>query len=361
MFMLRRPARLAMLGIGALSAPLPALAHIKWFHNYNLLVPPRGIEEVVAGTGFMPLLMTAALVLTAVSLTDSRLIGNHMFLVRVGAQIDRWTEARTYLFLRVLIALLFAVLAHDGHTLLTPELAASSPCVATIQWLIAFTALIPATGAVAGTAILVLYGMAIEKYGLFHLLDYPAFIGAAIYLIWMGQDRRNEVRAMALLRVATALTLMVGATEKFGYPSWSFQMLRDYPMLRFGVDNLDFYMAAAGVVEFALAFLLLFGRVSANVASGLLFVLMAAAIALFGWIDAVGHALFLAALLALTLRHNPVAEVLHRKTSQRPWLQAVGCATLFVVLALGFIQAYQWTYLHLTLCSVSPAGQHQHR
>jgi hypothetical protein len=373
-----------------LSAVLPAglfpglaQAHIKWFHNYDLMQPPRDIDAVLGHTPFAGLMVLAALVLFVAAYADHLLLAGNSLARRASVRIELWAADKTYGFLRLLIGLLFAVLASDGRTLLTPELAASSPCVAEIQWVIAFTALFPATGAVAGTAILLLYGMAIEKYGLFHMFDYPAFVGAAVYLMWMSFNRQAHTHALALLRVATALTLMVGATEKFGYPGWSFDLLRNYPVLTFGVTDLEFYMVGAGLVEFALAYLLLFGRVSGKAGAAILFGLMASAILLFGWMDAVGHALFLAALLAMTVNRNPVAEglqrglhgLLHERLMQRLSSAAGGAAratttalvhaavsaSLFTALVIGFVQTYHAANLALTLCSTAPDGRHIHK
>jgi hypothetical protein len=343
--------------------PLPALAHIKWFASYDLMSPPRTIAIVTTSSGFMALLMLAAVVLAGVSVADNRLLAwRGGWLQQWMERVEAGVQSRTYLILRLLIAAVFVVLARDGRTILTPELQASTPCVADIQWVIAATALVPATGSIAGCGILMLYGMAIEKYGLFHLMDYPAFIGAALYLIWMSRGPEQEVKAMAMLRAATAVTLMVGATEKFCYPTWSFPLLKEVPALTFGVADLDFFMMAAGFVEFALAYLVLFGRVSGQVAAGVLFTLMAAAIVQFGKVDAIGHALFLAALLTLTLRKNHLSHALHRVTAgSAPWAAAAASAVLFVALSLGFIKFYHWSYNELTICSVSKTGDHLHR
>lgn len=379
--------------------PLLAQAHIKWFHAYDLMQPPRDMDMVLTMTPFAGMFMLALGAIFMAALAEQHLCVNQVLVQRWMGRANQVTERHAYVFLRVMTALLFMILAQDGRTLLTPELAASSPCVAEIQWVIALTALFPATGAIAGAGILMLYGMAIEKFGLFHMLDYPAFIGAAIYLMWMAADRSAHVKALAVLRAATALTLMVGATEKFGYPQWSFDLLRNYPVLTFGIQDLEFYMVGAGLVEFALAYLVLFGRLSGGAGAGLLFMLMASAILLFGWMDAVGHALFLAALLVLMFSRNPVAEELERRLSEQlgrwdaapslrsdrvsaqqhahnagaggtarngqSWrgllIRGVLSAALFGLLVVGFVQSYRAANLALTMCSTAADGSHLHR
>jgi hypothetical protein len=142
-------------------------------------------------------------------------------------------------------------------------------------------------------------------------------------------------------------------------------LLGKYPALTFGVKDLEFYMVAAGVVEFALAYLLLVGKVASTVGAAILFLLMASAIILFGWMDAVGHGLFLGALLVLTLNANPVPQSLGRYLG-RYWprqslARACMTAVLFVALMLTFVKGYHEANLVLTVCSTTPEGAHLHR
>ncbi|WP_034412262.1 hypothetical protein [Derxia gummosa] len=341
----------------------PASAHIKWFNDkINLMIPPRSLDEVLTLTPFGWIFGAAVAVLFAASLLDSWLVNRHTWIARRLACADRGFEGHTYLFLRVLVAVFFAILGSEHSVLLTPESTTSAWWVANLQYGIALTALLPATGWIAATGIVLLYGMGIEGLGLFHMLDYPAFLGAAAYLALMSLKPERHVRALAILRISTALTLMVGAAEKFGYPDWSFQMLRDYPVLRFGVDDLEFYMAGAGIVEFALAYLVLVGRLSGKAGSALLFCLMAAAILLFGWMDFVGHALFLAALFALTWNRNPIAERMQVRGRHGVLATAALSSLLFAALVPAAVAGYRYADLHLvTMCSTQPNGVHIHR
>ncbi|WP_139826309.1 hypothetical protein [Derxia lacustris] len=355
--------RAALLPCLLLMYAAPASAHIKWFNSkINLMIPPRGLDEVVALTPFAWIFAAAIAVLFAASLLDSYLVGRNTGIAQRLARVDRSFEGRTYLFLRVLVAVFFAILGSEHSVLLTPESTTSAWWVANLQYLIAATALLPATGWIAATGIVLLYGMGIECLGLFHMLDYPAFLGAAAYLLLMSLRPELHVRALAILRIATALTLMVGAAEKFGYPNWSFELLHDYPVLRFGMTDLEFYMAGAGMVEFALAYLVLFGRLSGKAGSALLFCLMSAAILLFGWMDFVGHALFLAALFALTWNRNPIAERMQVRGRHGVLATAALSSLLFAALLPAAVAGYRYADIHLvTLCSTQPNGVHIHR
>lgn len=333
----------ALLG-GALGAgmfPSYAQAHIKWFHDYNLTEAPRSLAAVTANEPFLPVFVAAMVVLFFAAALDGWLAERNSVVSRSAGKLDAWFQDKCYPFIRLLCAVFFLTLGAQGGVLLTPELKTSLEWVSALQVLIGVCALFPATGLIAGIGILLLYGMCIAQYGVFHMCDYPAFIGAAIYLIWMSIDRCAHDKAIAVLRAATALTLMIGAIEKFGYPHWTFGMLEQNPVLTFGVTDYEFYMVGAGMVEFCLAFLVLTGRFSGKAGSALLFVLMASAIALFGWVDAVGHALFLAALFALTLnRNNLIAETLRIGGKSGIWKTGALHSALFAALLLAFVQIY---------------------
>ena len=115
-----------------------------------------------------------------------------------------------------------------------------------------------------------MYLFALQKYGLFHLLDYPIFVGIAIYLIIIalkGQDK--QATALAILRVATGITLLWASIEKWAFPEWSFGIMEDKPAMAMGLSN-ELFMIVAGFVEFCAAFLLITGHHSSRASALLL-------------------------------------------------------------------------------------------
>ena len=147
----------------------------------------------------------------------------------------------------------------NGGMILTPELKTDAQWIRWLQLGIALLVLIPRTAFLAGIGIIFLYGYAMAMYGIFHLLDYPIFLGVALYLIidsLYGEGRREL--AHSLLRVMTAVTLLWAGIEKFAYPEWSFQLIQGQPGMALGLDP-EFFMVAAGFVEFCAAYLLLTG------------------------------------------------------------------------------------------------------
>ena len=91
---------------------------------------------------------------------------------------------------------------------------------------------------------------------------------------------------------------MWASIEKWAYPQWSFPLITDNPAMTFGFDP-EFFMQAAGVVEFTLAFALIWTPLVRRVASIILAATFVSAIFQFGKIDAIGHALIIVVLVAI--------------------------------------------------------------
>jgi len=139
----------------------------------------------------------------------------------------------------------------------------------------------------------------VSQYGMFHLMDYPVFLGLAAYLACTGlRHQPFGLRPLDLLRWSAAITLMWAAIEKWAYPQWTFPIFVTHPGMSFGID-IAYYMRAAGVVEFTLAFALLGTPLVRRSAAIILAAMFAGAIGEFGLIDAIGHSCIIAVMLAV--------------------------------------------------------------
>ncbi len=137
------------------------------------------------------------------------------------------------------------------------------------------------------------------RYCIFHLLDYPIFLGLAAYVGLSGlRAAPFGVRPLDLLRFATAVTLMWASVEKWAYPQWTFPLLATHPEMTFGFTP-DFYMRAAGLVEFALAFTLACGPLMRRTSAVILTAMFVSAVFEFGKIDALGHSPIIVVLLGI--------------------------------------------------------------
>ena len=113
-----------------------------------------------------------------------------------------------------------------GGILLTPELKTSSTVVAAIQLGIAAGMLSRRTMPLSALGIAAIFAIAVWQYGVFHLADYPVFLGVAAYLALTGLQRDFfGVRAIDVVRWTAGVTLMWASIEKWAYPEWSFPLL----------------------------------------------------------------------------------------------------------------------------------------
>ncbi|WP_206996471.1 hypothetical protein [Trinickia mobilis] len=288
--------------LAALAAAAPALsnAHVKWFNEYDVTAAPLHIGSVIGNPLFLILLALSAIAIFAVISIDNRLAPPPF----VDA-IDERGMRHAGPFMRYSVALFFMTLqVTDLRVILTPELEIDSTIVTLLQIAIAGLALFKATAFLAGLGMIALYGIAAHHYGLFHLLDYTIFVGIAIFLIIESlRPGKYTFASLMVLRVATSFTLLWGAVEKFAYPDTFYRLLDQYPYLSFGLDR-EFFLLSAGFVEFACAYLILFGRLSSKLGIVVLLGFFVLAVIPFGAVDAIGHWLFAASLLALLATRN---------------------------------------------------------
>jgi hypothetical protein len=179
--------------------------------------------------------------------------------------------------------------------------------------------------------ILVLYGYGISIYGIFHLADYPLFLGIAAYL-GLTSARSKWLRSLRVpvLSITICVSLMWGAVEKWAYPEWTYPLLQARPYLTVGVPPTD-VMIIAGFIEFALGYYIMIGLTLVRPAILFVLLIFGSAIIDFGKVDAIGHLPVMVSLLAM-LAHGP-SELHHwfRDTSSRPLAEAWKASVAFGV------------------------------
>src|SRR5216684_117145 len=280
--------------VGAIPMATTASAHVKWFVTCNAADDPLPPQAVFTPTFwlFSALFVTVLYVGCAIEQT------------KLGASLsellDRWTEPlhrRTDGLLRAVAAVSFTLLWADGDCILTPELKGSGIWLSAIQVLIPIYLIARATLPAAAAGILVLYGYGVATDGLFHMLDYPFFLGLAAYFA-LSISHNAKLRAFRCdcLRWTVALSLMWPSMEKFLYPSWIAPILAQHPELTLGID-VGTVITAAGVVEFGLAFALFWTPLGRRFAAAGLAMLLFAATFDFGKMDGIGHLMIIALLI----------------------------------------------------------------
>ena len=132
---------------------------------------------------------------------------------------------------------------------------------------------------------------------------------------------------------------MWASVEKWAYPEWSFPLFVDHPSMTLGFTP-EFFMRSAGSVEFALAFALIWTPLVRRVAAVMLAAMFVSAVAQFGKVDMIGHALIVVVLLAIISdNHSKRVEDL-RSSWMIPAAYAASMALFLAIYYLGHAAIY---------------------
>lgn len=334
--------------VAAAAAPAVAEAHVKWFVKYNLLAPPRPLERVVTSEYFVGVGLAVLALMFVVAAADRWLCERDVAAQRqmreLSARAAPWFPLGLRLGVAVFLVAAFAFGCAGNAMILTPELHTPRAWICWLQLALALCALTRRTAPLAGLGIVFLYFYGVAGYGLYHMLDYPIFVGIAVYLIIDGwYDGRHNALAHDIVRISAGVTLLWASIEKWAFPEWSFMLLAQRPGMTFGF-NPEFYMVAAGFVEFCAAWLLITGLLSARAAALVLLTMFVSAIVPFGTVDAIGHLLIIVVMVMLIFGNNPIGMRLGARG--RPLATAAAHATAFAgALAFFFAIYYGGYYL----------------
>ncbi|WP_312018234.1 hypothetical protein [Bradyrhizobium semiaridum] len=307
-----------------------AEAHVKWFCAYDVAGQPRGLENVLC-LDFELLLAVAVCWLFAGCLIEPTAVGAAT--IRALDRITEPLQRRTEEMMRAVTAFFFISIWALGGILLTPELKTTSPLVGVLQLGVAAGMLSRRTMPLSAGGIAILFGIGIRDYGVFHLADYPIFLGVAAYLALTGLKKDLfGIQPLDVMRYSAAVTLMWASIEKWAYPEWSFPLLIEHAGITLGFDN-EFYMRAAGMVEFVLAFALIWTPLIRRCAGAVLTGMFISACFEFGKVDTIGHSAIIAVLLAIVCDSRTLPS-----DRRAAWLAPVSlCAALTVTLFVYYV------------------------
>ena len=304
-----------------------ALAHVKWFCAYDLAGAPRGLEQVLCPDFEKFVALSIGALILGCYLEYSSAGG---VLLHSLNRSTAWIRANIETIFRATAGFFLVSLWNLGGTILTPELKTDLDFIPWIQLGMAACLLWRRTLPVVSVGIVGLFAYAVSKYGAFHLADYPVFLGVAAYLALSGLGRTLwGARPVDVMRWSASITLMWASVEKWAFPYWSFPLLEQKPEIAFGFDA-ETYMLAAGVVEFVLAFALIWTPLVRRAAAAMLIGIFISAVFAFGKIDAIGHALIIAALLAVLVDDAP-AKVRVRHVALAPLAYGAALALFMLV------------------------------
>jgi hypothetical protein len=274
-----------------------ASAHVKWFCAFNVAGQPVGLENVLC-PDFEMLTGISILALMTGGVLEGTPLGTAI--LEALNRATAWVRNNTEIIARAACAAFFIAIWAIGGILLTPELKTDSTLIGAIQLGIAGGMLSRRTMPLSAAGVFVLYGVAVAKYGPFHLADYPVFLGFATFLALIGLRTKLlfGARPIDILRWTAGITLMWASIEKWAYPEWSYPLFVVHPTMSLGFTP-EFYMRAAGAVEFALAFSLVWTPLVRRIGAIMLAAMFISACFPFGKIDMIGHSLIIVALFAI--------------------------------------------------------------
>ena len=276
----------------------PASAHVKWFCPYNVAEVPRSLSSVL-DMQFGQLLMLSVGLLMLGAITERGPIGELL----LGGMDELAVSIRDLMptLFRAVYGAFFVALWALGGVILTPELKTAVNWIPWLQLGIAACIMWRQTLPLAGAGIVVLYAYATAAYGVFHMLDYPIFLSAALYLVLVGTGwRLGDLRPLDVVRWGAAITLMWASVEKWAYPQWSYPLFVLHPKIGLGIAP-PTYLLIAGMVEFALAFSLICTPLVRRSGAILLLGMFISATLEFGKVDALGHAPIIVILVAVAV------------------------------------------------------------
>jgi hypothetical protein len=313
-----------------------ASAHVKWFCAFDVAGQPRGLENVLCAD-FEGLVGLAVLFLMLGCLVDGTPFGDA--LQRALDRVTSVIRSDHEILIRAVCGFFFVTLWAVEGIILTPELKTAAPWIPWLQLAIAAGLIWRATMPLSGLGIALLFALAVRDYGAFHLADYPIFLGLGAYLVLVGLQRDLfGLRPLDVVRYSAAVTLMWASIEKWAYPEWSFPLFIEHPAITMGFSD-EFFMRAAGVVEFTLAFSLVWTPLVRRASAIVLAAMFISATFEFGKLDMIGHAPIVVVLLAI-IGDNARLE-------QRTRAFAIAAPLAYCVALAGFLSAYYFVHAAL--------------
>lgn len=295
-FWVRSPVVLAGAASFLLLGTVAASAHVKWFCAFDVAGQPRGLEQVLC-LDFEWLTGLALVCLMFGCLAEGTPLGTAI--LNALDRVTALARDNSALIVRAVVGFFLVSLWNLGGIILTPELKTDAAWIPWLQLAMAAGLLSTRTLPLTAAGLVFLFGFAVWNYGAFHLADYPVFLGVAAFLALTAFNRDLfGQRPIDVVRIAAAITLMWASVEKWAYPQWTDPLIAAKPGMTMGASS-ELFMQAAGVIEFTLAFALIWTPLVRRASAIILAGIFISAIFEFGKIDAIGHSGIIAVLIAI--------------------------------------------------------------
>jgi uncharacterized membrane protein YphA (DoxX/SURF4 family) len=333
-----------------------ALAHVKWFSDFNFADRPLTLQDAITPT-VTGLAALSMFVLAALVIIDRRLETMGWY-----QRFNGWFDARRQYSTLVMRIGLGATLlmAWQNDSLFVPRLPIEQGWVGWVQFVLIFLLFFERTTPFAGWGTAFLYVIGILNFGWFYMLDYALFLGVAYYLIFQDHpSKRISGTTLPALYVTVGISLIWPGLEKIFYPQWGLYVLTENPALALGLP-IDFFLVGAAFVELALGYLLLIGLLERPLAL-LVTLVFFTTTTFFGKVEIIGHTIIHAALIVFLLEgpgsvyKAPIT--FHQRTGLRMAFAAVNFLLIVGLSSVPYAWGAQQAFQHAADEALANANQ----
>lgn len=332
-----------MLLMATLLMPQLALAHVKWFSDYNFQNAPLHLSQLNTPV-FWGLFILSVVSMPIMVWLDKAAEKSGTY-NRTNAFLDQYSESAP-LIMRVAMGAVL-LMSWQGDSIIAPEIPIPSAAWGWFQFFLALCLLFKESTFVTGLGMVFLYFFGITQHGLFHMLDYVVYFAVGLYLILANlKSERLRNFDLPVLYSGLGFSLCWVSFEKLIYPFWGLSVLDKAPGLTMGLPH-DFFLMACAFVEFSLGYLLIICLLHRPLAIVITLTFFTTT-AFFGKMEVVGHTILHGALLVFIVKgpgHYYQAPIrFHKNWGMRYAFAAINFIILFALFAFPYENLSQKVY-----------------
>jgi len=326
--------RLLLLAV-TLFIPQVALAHVKWFSDYNFQNPPLNLTQLNTPT-FWGLFILSVVSMPLMVWLD-KVAEKSATYNKTNSFLDKYADSAG-LIMRVAMGAVL-LMSWQADSIIAPEIPIPSPIWGWAEFLLALCLLFRQTTIVTGVGMLFFYFYGVSQHGLFHMLDYVVYPSVGLFLILTHlKNEKFKNFDLPILYSGLGFSLCWVSFEKLIYPFWGLSVLDMAPGLTMGLPH-EFFLMACAFVEFSLGYLLIICLLHRPLAI-IITLTFFTTTAFFGKMEVVGHTILHGALLVFIVKgpgHYYQAPIrFHRSWAMRYVFSAVNFIVLFAMFAFPY-------------------------
>ena len=319
----------------SLLIPELAMAHVKWFSDYNFQNPPLQLSQLNTPV-FWGLFVLSVVSMPFMVWLDKVAEKSQTYL-KTNAFLDRYADSAG-LIMRVSMGAVL-LMSWQSDSIIAPEIPIPSALWGWLEFFLALCLLFKETTIITGLGMIFFYFYGITQHGLFHMLDYVVYPSVGLFLILTHlKNEKYKNFDLPILYSGLGFSLCWVSFEKLIYPFWGFSVLDKAPGLSMGLPH-DFFLMACAFVEFSLGYLLIICLLHRPLAV-IITLTFFTTTAFFGKMEVVGHTILHGALLVFIVkgpgRYYQAPIRFHKSWLMRYLFSAVNFIILFAMFAFPY-------------------------